>query len=220
MSVCLVLPLKSLREGKTRLAVALTNSERAALIEQLLAHTVEQAAQFPGLGRTLLVSACEEARARAQQYGIQVLDEPVPGLNHALQHARTTLYANGVGKMLIVPCDLPLLSAEDLRCLADASTLHSVAISPDRARLGTNGLCLPASAPFQFAFGPQSFELHRRMSERLRLSVTELDRPGLAFDIDTPADLAQLLALSSGINYIDPVMLGDPRSSSANPDNL
>jgi 2-phospho-L-lactate guanylyltransferase len=215
MSVCLVLPLKSLREGKTRLAVALRNSERAALIEQLLAHTVEQAAQFPGLGQTLLVSACEEARARAQQYGIKVLDEPVPGLNHALQHARTTLCAAGIAKMLIVPCDLPLVSAEDLRRLADASTPHSVAISPDRTRRGTNGLCLPASVPFQFAFGNHSFALHRMVSERLQLGVTEVGRPGLAFDIDTPDDLGQLRALSSGTDYTDPFTLGSSRSSIA-----
>jgi 2-phospho-L-lactate guanylyltransferase len=215
MSVCLVLPLKSLHEGKTRLAAALRNSERAALIEQLLAHTIEQAAQFPGLGHTLLVSACEQARARARQYGVRVLDEPVPGLNHALQHARTTLWAEGVAKMLIVPCDLPLLNAEDLRCLADASTPHSVPIAPDRGRRGTNGLCLPASAPFQFAFGDHSFELHRRMSERLQFSVTEVDRPGLAFDVDTPADLVQLRAVSSGTNYTKPVTLGSSRSSIA-----
>ncbi len=215
MSVCLVLPLKSLREGKTRLAVALSDSERTALIEQLLAHTVQQAAQFPGLAHTLLVSGCKETRARAHQYGIEVLDEPVPGLNHALQHARTALCARGVAKMLIVPCDLPLLSAEDLQGLADASTLHSVAISPDRARRGTNGLCLPASAPFQFAFGDLSFELHRRMSERLQLSVTEVDRSGLAFDVDTPADFAELRAVSSGTNYTDSLMLRSSRSSIA-----
>ena len=37
MSVCLVLPLKSLREGKTRLSSALDADQRAALIERLLA---------------------------------------------------------------------------------------------------------------------------------------------------------------------------------------
>jgi 2-phospho-L-lactate guanylyltransferase len=117
--------------------------------------------------------------------------------------------------MLIVPCDLPLVSAEDLRRLADASTLHSIAISPDRTRRGTNGLCLPASVPFQFAFGNHSFAVHRVVSERLQLSVTEVDRPGLAFDVDTPDDLVQLRALSSGMDYTDTATLYSSPSSIA-----
>src|SRR5262249_33062743 len=66
MSVCLVLPLKSLRGGKTRLQAVLREEERAALIQQLLAHTLGEAARFPGVEHTVLVSACEEARTRAR----------------------------------------------------------------------------------------------------------------------------------------------------------
>jgi 2-phospho-L-lactate guanylyltransferase len=192
MSVCLVLPLKSLSEGKTRLAPVLDADQRAALIDQLLMHTLAQAAHFPGLGHTMLVSACKEARARAKTYGASVLDEPVPGLNPALQHAQLTAYANGATKLLIVPCDLPLLTAEDLRCLADAASMQAIALAPDRCRQGTNGICLPTSIPFEFAFGPSSFDRHRSGIAQLQMIVAEVARPGLAFDVDTPRDLAQL----------------------------
>ena len=192
MNVCLVLPLKSLRGGKTRLQAVLREQERATLIQQLLAHTLGEAARFPGVEHTVLVSACEEARTRARTYGVNVLDEPIPGLNHALEHARDWVRARGAEQMLIVPCDLPALSAGDLRCLAQASSGGAIALSPDRDRRGTNGMCLPTSLALQFAFGPGSFDRHRAAIERLHLRVVEVERPGLAFDVDTPEDLAQL----------------------------
>jgi 2-phospho-L-lactate guanylyltransferase len=197
MSICLVLPLKSLRDGKTRLAGVLEGSERAALIGSLLEHVLQQAAQFPGLEQTILVSACAEARACAARYGTRVLEEKVPGLNQALDQARITARTAGATKMLIVPCDLPLLTADDLRCLAAAASLQTIAIAVDRARAGTNGLCLPASAHFEFAFGVESYVRHRATVERLGLRIATVERPGLAFDVDTPEDLQRLRSLGS-----------------------
>ncbi|MEP6610133.1 MAG: hypothetical protein ABJA83_15870, partial [Burkholderiaceae bacterium] len=84
--------MKSLRDGKSRLAPALNPVERRALIEHLLARTLRQAAQFPGLERTVLVSACEDARARAKSLGAHVLEEHAPfGLNSALRQAQSAL---------------------------------------------------------------------------------------------------------------------------------
>jgi 2-phospho-L-lactate/phosphoenolpyruvate guanylyltransferase len=193
MSVRLVLPLKSLHAGKTRLAPVLDAAQRAALIDRLLTHAFEQAAQFPGLQNTLLVTACEKARARAAEYGVRVVEEPAAaGLNHALRRARWVVAETGVQTMLVIPCDLPLLTADDLRCLVDCASAQAVALAPDRFRQGTNGICLPSASPFEFAFGPGSYQRHRSSIERLHLSAVDVERPGLAFDVDTPDDLAQV----------------------------
>lgn len=121
MSVWLVVPVRSLRDGKSRLAPALDPAQRSALIEWLLVHTLEQAAQFPGLKRTLVVSPCTEARVRARAFGAHVLDEHTHGgLNQALRQAQVALSELDAARMLMVACDLPLLRAEDLRRLASA----------------------------------------------------------------------------------------------------
>lgn len=193
MSVWLVVPMKSLLEGKSRLAPALDHARRHALLERLLQHTLEQAAQFPGLERTLLVSACSEARARATGVGAQVLEERAcVGLNGALRQAQLALRRLGAAHMLAVPCDLPLLAAEDLRRLAQAGSAHSVGIAPDRARQGTNGLCLEASLEFTFSFGPGSFLRHLEHVRQLRMQCVPVESAGLAFDVDLPEDLAHL----------------------------
>lgn len=193
MSVWLVVPVKSLLEGKSRLAPSLDHTRRRALLERLLLHTLKQAAHFPGLERTLLVSACGEARARATEFGAQVLEERAGvGLNGALRQAQLALRRLGASHMLAVPCDLPLLEAEDLRRLAQAGSAHSVGIAPDRARQGTNGLCLEASLEFSFSFGPGSFVRHLEHVRQLGMQWSTVESAGLEFDLDFPEDLAHL----------------------------
>jgi 2-phospho-L-lactate guanylyltransferase len=193
MSVWLVVPMKSLREGKSRLAPALDPMRRRAFLERLLLRTLERAAQFPGLERTLLVSGCSETRTRAAEFGAQVLEERAcVGLNGALRQAQLAVRRLGALHMLVVPCDLPLLDAEDLRRLAEAGSAHSVGIAPDRARQGTNGLCLEASLEFAFSFGPGSFVRHLEHVRQLGMQCVPVESAGLAFDVDLPEDLAHL----------------------------
>jgi 2-phospho-L-lactate guanylyltransferase len=212
MSVWLVVPVRSLRDGKRRLAPALDAAQRFAFIERLLFRTLEQASQFPGLKRTLVVSPCEEARARASVCGARVLDEKAPdGLNQALRQAQLALNDLEATRMMMVACDLPLLRAEDLRRLAGASSVGTIALAPDRSRQGTNGICLETSVAFDFSFGSNSFERHLHCVRQLGMRTTIVDPAGLAFDVDTPENLMELRALeerethgSNGVTHFRP----------------
>lgn len=196
MSLWLVVPVRSLRDGKSRLAPALEAQQRRAFVEWLLVRTLEQAAQFPGLEHTLVVSACDEARARASARGVTVIEERAPGgLNNALRQAQLALRQAGVTRMLMVSSDLPLLQAQDLQCLAAASSAGAIAIAPDRARQGTNGISLHAAVDFDFAFGPNSFQRHLERVQQLDIASAIVERTGLAFDVDVPDDLTELRAL-------------------------
>ena len=195
MSTWLVVPVRSLRDGKSRLATVLDPAQRFAFVERLLVRTLEQAAQFPGLDRTLVVSACDEARARAVACGAQaLLEQPPGGLNGALRQARLAVHHRGAAQMLMVSCDLPLLQADDLRELAAAAVPGTIALAPDRARQGTNGLCMAADTDLDFAFGPNSFALHLACTRRVWMNSAVVERTGLSCDVDVPADYAELCA--------------------------
>ena len=85
---------------------------------------------------------------------------------------------------------LPLLSADDFATLIDAASEAGAAIAPDHARTGTNALALTDATALQPAFGPSSFALHRTLLPHAAV----VERPGLALDIDTPADLDHAIA--------------------------
>jgi 2-phospho-L-lactate guanylyltransferase len=193
MSVWLVLPMKSLRDGKTRLSSVLDPQQRHDLLEYLLLRTLNRAAEFPGLPRTLVVSACAETRARAADLGARVLAEtPGVGLNGALREAQLEVRRADVRNMLVVPCDLPLLEADDLQALAQAASAQCVAIAPDEAQRGTNGLCFDAMLEFGFSFGLDSYARHLEQIRQLGLQHLAVENPRLAFDLDLAQDLARL----------------------------
>ena len=195
MSTWLVIPVKSLREGKSRLARALTPGQRFAFMDRLLVHTLTQASVFPGLDQTLVVSACDETRRRAAALGARTLAESGENLNEAIEQALAEVRGLGATRMVVVPCDLPLLCADDLQFLSGAMHSGTVVIAPDRNLSGTNGLCLSAALDFTFEFGPHSYARHIENARRLQLDHLTVQRPGLAFDVDTPDDLAELVGL-------------------------
>jgi 2-phospho-L-lactate guanylyltransferase len=192
MNTWLVIPVKSLHDGKSRLASALDPVQRRTFMDRLLVHTLKQAAAFPGLDRTLMVSACGETRARAAALGAQVLNESGCGLNAAVKRAHANIRQRGATQMLVIPCDLPFLCTEDLQYLSRLAMSKVIVVAPDRSLLGTNGLCFDAALDFGFEFGPDSYARHTNNAQRLQLDHAAAKRPGLAFDVDTPDDLAEL----------------------------
>lgn len=192
MTPWLVIPVKSLRDGKSRLACALEPVQRRAFMDRLLVHILNQAAAFPGLDRTLVVSACGETRTRATVLGAQVLNESGCGLNSAMKQAQTYIRQRGATQMLVVPSDLPFICTEDLQYLSRLAMSKVIVVAPDRSLHGTNGLCFDAALEFGFEFGPDSYARHTDSARRLQRGHAVAKRSGLAFDVDTPHDLAEL----------------------------
>jgi len=97
------------------------------------------------------------------------------------------LAATGTAWITVAHGDLP--RAHGLGVLAP---FDGVTLVPDRRDDGTNVLRLPAGLPFRFAYGPGSFRAHRLQATRLGVSVRVLRHPGLAYDVDWPADVSEL----------------------------
>jgi 2-phospho-L-lactate/phosphoenolpyruvate guanylyltransferase len=94
--------------------------------------------------------------------------------------------------ILIVSADLPLLQPADAAAMLAAGEARRVVLAPSRDAAGTNALLLPPATLFRPAFGRGSRAAHRARARACGLRVVEVCRPGLAFDLDTPADLTAL----------------------------
>ena len=92
--------------------------------------------------------------------------------------------------MAVVAADLPRLTAAEVRALVSATPECGIAIA--RAQDGgTNAVSMRPPGKVTTHFGePGSAEVHERAAWLAGGDAHVLDCPGLAFDVDTPEDLA------------------------------
>ncbi len=194
MTTRIVVPHRGLVAAKTRLASVLEPTEREALARRLLQRVLRVATATCDdvvviSPDALLAEVVEAAGARLSvQRGM--------GLNHGLAQARREALAERVTTLLVLHGDLPNLSTDDVAALRDATIGGSgVAVAPDRAETGTNGLALHPPDAIGFHFGVGSLAAHLADARQRGLEPSVVQRPGLAFDLDTPDDLARWLRL-------------------------
>jgi len=191
-AVSAVVPVKDLRGTKSRLAPVLNPGARAGLTLYMMGRVVA-ALREAGVEDVCVVSPDRIVLNEAQRRGATPLIQESRGLNPALEEGRRRVLDLGASTLLVLPADLPLLDAEDVRAvLEEAGEGSSVVISPDGAHFGTNALLIQPPDILPFAFGPDSFEAHLGAARRRGLDVRVCERTHLAFDLDTAGDLARL----------------------------
>jgi 2-phospho-L-lactate guanylyltransferase len=188
-----VLPVKSFARGKSRLAPVMPPPARARIARALCERSLAVLAACPALAGTLVVTDGEEVARLARAGGALVLRSDAR-LAGAVDLGLALLARAGASHALVLMADLPRLTPAAVARLVARLDRHDAAVAPDHALRGTSALLVPAGAP-RTAFGrPDSFARHLARLSRAGLSVAAHRDPRLAFDLDTPADLATLLA--------------------------
>jgi 2-phospho-L-lactate guanylyltransferase len=193
-----VVPIRSLRHGKTRLSPVLGNEARQTLLRGIAARVVTAAVDSSAVESVLIVSPDTETLAWATELGpaVVALPQPLerPGLNGAIDAGRRWTLDNNASAVVSLFADLPLIVPDDIRGLAARS--EPVVLGPDRRGEGTNALLLRLAgrgSEFSFAFGAGSLAKHLEEARRLGLNASLHDAPGIAFDLDTPDDWSDFL---------------------------
>jgi 2-phospho-L-lactate guanylyltransferase len=123
---------------------------------------------------------------------IPVLADTGECLNQALTQAHRMLRGFGCREVLMLPADLPMITAAEIDHVVYAGRNAGMAIAPDSVGTGTNALFLVSAQPFRFQFGQDSMQLHLQEAKRCGLDPQVIRLPGLEFDVDSPADLRRL----------------------------
>jgi 2-phospho-L-lactate guanylyltransferase len=175
-----LVPVKAFEHAKERLAASLDPASRAELARSMAEHVLSAAQPLP------VAVVCDDPQVAqwAASHGAMVLSEPGRGLNGAVQEGVRTLASLGAQEIVVAHSDLPLAHG-----LAHLTGFDGITLVPDRRSDGTNVLCLPAKAPFAFAYGPGSFQRHAEEARRLGLELRILREPDLAWDVDVPSDI-------------------------------
>lgn len=193
-AVRIIVPHRGLAAAKTRLAPVLDAADREALAGRLLARVLSVVHR--ACADVVVITPDEAVRSIAEEAGARLTVQRGMGLNEGLEQARGEAVREGIGLLGVLHGDLPNLAPDDVTALMDAvPSSGGVAVAPDRAGTGTNGLAQSPGDAVPFRFGIGSFALHRDAAIAAGFPLVIVERPGLAFDLDTPADLARWLEL-------------------------
>lgn len=193
----LLIPVKDLSGAKQRLAALLTQAERTRLAWAMLEQTFAAAAQVQTVDRIAIVTLYPPAIALAEKYGLEVLHETEQISESAsVDFGAREAQARGAQAVLRLPIDLPLITTQDIETILryDRPDEPTVVIVPSAEGTGTNAILRRPPTLFPSRFGPDSLSHHLRAARQLGAHIEIVHLPRIALDIDTPEDLAALLA--------------------------
>jgi 2-phospho-L-lactate guanylyltransferase len=194
VSVRIIVPHRGLAAAKTRLAPVLDDGEREALARRLLEQVLRVAHQ--ACSDVVVITPSEALGELVSAAGARLVVQRGMGLNAGLDQARDEAIRDQVETLVILHGDLPNLTTDDVAALLDALPADKgVSIATDRAGTGTNALALRPPDAIGFRFGVESHLAHIGAADAAGVPLVEVIRPGLAFDLDTPADLARWIEL-------------------------
>lgn len=205
-----LVPIRGLETSKTRLGGDLDAEERLELVTELLRRTLVATRDASHVEGTIVVTMDGDAAELARRHGAIGLVESAPGLNEAIEAARSVAVARGATAVLVLPADLPAVSSEAVDEMVTAALAAEaagaaagtgaggpgapaapgglVALVGDRHGAGTNALLLAPPDVIAPGFGAGSREAHARAASHAGARFLELESP-LSLDVDTSADL-------------------------------
>ena len=195
--IWVVVPVKELDGAKQRLADVLTPAQRSALAEVMVDEVLDAVTATRGLAGLVVVTLDPRIMARAGHLGARVVtDSAREGHTGSVTAAIRVLAREGRGGMIAMPGDIPAVTAAEIEAvLAAHLAAPSFTISPAHDALGSNAVvCSPPDA-VPLRFGDNSFFPHLDAARRCDIEPTVVRQPGIAMDIDHPADLAAFLGL-------------------------
>lgn len=205
-----VVPIKSFTQAKKRLATVLTAQQRSELMAHMVDDVLDAIAATAEVDGITVVTGDLEVkhwvgqRALSLSKPLRVLDQPTApshpgelgedGLCRAYSAAAAQLMAEGVGSMLLLPADIPLIKAADLQALISAHKCPGVTLARAGSDGGTNALLVSPPNMIAPAFGHNSCQRHIDLTREQGYEPSVLDVPALSLDVDTIDDIKSLLA--------------------------
>jgi 2-phospho-L-lactate guanylyltransferase len=195
-----LLPVKSPQNAKQRLGGFLSPEQREELARTLYKQTLAALCQAKGIDRVVVVTNDSDVAEYARSSGTLVFEEKEQ-VSHSVSADAACLRAIKLGAttVLLVPIDVPLVTPDDFSRLAAAVRPGPPArliVVPSADGTGTNAMVRTPPDVIESRFGPGSCRAHLDQARLKNVPADILRLPGLMFDIDTPEDVADLLASS------------------------
>jgi 2-phospho-L-lactate guanylyltransferase len=190
MSV-LAVPVRRLKDAKTRLGPILSAPERADLMLAMLLDILDAAIAQPGW-ETWVISGDPTVLETAARAGARAVVEESSTLLGAVRQVEDDALQHNAPRLAVLLADLPWVTAGSLAPALElpAPVVAVRAVSDG----GTNLLVRTPPNAIRARFGRDSFQKHLWAARRARVDAAAAESEDLAFDLDDPDDLDRLLA--------------------------
>ncbi len=192
----ILIPVKNLSSAKQRLAPVLDQSSRTALAQAMLHDVLTTLHKWKDCPPVAVVSSDPYAVELAGEYQLEIIPDPDnPGETGAIEMATGLCVERGVESTLVIPADIPLIQAWELEEILKHAPAEGSVLVPAGDGRGTNAAFRRPANLFPLRFGNDSFKPHHAVAQATGKPCIVLQLPGIAVDVDNPADLEQLVSL-------------------------
>ena len=192
----ILVPIKNTSAAKQRLASVLDQPSRTRLAQAMLHDVLSALHSWEGRAKVGVVTSDPFAIKLAAEYRFEVIPDPDnPGETGAIEMATCMCVERGEDSTLVIPADIPLIQAWELEEILKHAPAEGSVLVPAGDGRGTNAAYRRPANLFPLRFGNDSFKPHHAAALAAGKPCVVLKLPGLAVDVDNPADLQQLLSL-------------------------
>jgi 2-phospho-L-lactate/phosphoenolpyruvate guanylyltransferase len=189
----ILIPVKSLAHAKQRLASVLDQPTRTQLAQAMLFDVLETLGTWASRPEVSIVTSDPFAIELARRFEFQIIpDNANRSETDAIEMATKFCESRGVDNTLVLPGDIPLISAVELEKILQAAPAEGSVLVPAADGRGTNAAWRCPAGLFPLRFGNDSFKPHLTAARATQKPCVVLSLPSIALDIDTPSDLRQL----------------------------
>jgi 2-phospho-L-lactate guanylyltransferase len=192
----ILVPIKDTAAAKQRLAAVLDQSSRTELARTMLHDVLTTLHLWKNRPPVGVVTGDSYASNLAAEYGFEIIpDRDNPGETGAIEMATRACVERGIEETLVIPADIPLLQPWELEEILRSAPPQGSVLVPAGDGRGTNAALRRPADLFPLRFGNDSFKPHHAAAQATGKPCIVLHFPGIAVDVDNPADLLQLISL-------------------------
>ncbi len=200
----IVVPVKSLDRAKSRLAPALTPTDRRALVVAMATDVISACRSAAPVRTVCVVGSDPEVAQLAQDLGADYVvdpgtdtDAPIPGrsdrhpgVEDPLNTAIARALAGVRGPVGVIAADLPELDGTILTGILDSASRLPHSVVTDHRGRGTTMAFWTSSAERVSRFGVDSADRFRHLGGAAEIATDHAGRGPATRDVDVPEDLA------------------------------
>ncbi len=187
----ILIPVKNLATAKQRMASVLDQSTRTELAQAMLRDVLYAVASCSAK-QVAIVTTDPYAIRLAQEFNFETIADSNVSETAAIELATQVCESRGIESTLVIPGDIPLITAQELDQILKAAPVEGSVLVPAADGRGSNAIFRRPAGLFPLRFGNDSFKPHLAAARATGKPCVVLSLPGIALDVDNPADLRQL----------------------------